>query len=69
MGSKEQLIGSRGGHRSSATKLVSHATNEMAKSEGDNEILETIMEKLAEKLAKIKNLDEKIIENLSAEEI
>ena len=69
MASKEQMVGSRGGHRSSATKLIAHARGELQKEVKDDEMLQTISEKLAEKLTKIKILDEKILENLNPDEM
>ena len=70
MASKEQIVGSRGGHRASATKLVSHAKIEMEKGvDMDNEILETILEKMTEKLSKIKTLDEQLLGVLATEEV
>ena len=70
MTSKETLVPQRGRHRASATKCISNAKLEMNKEEeggegADLEILEAFMNKLSEKLAKIKVLDAQILEQLT----
>ena len=59
MASKETLVSKRGNQRASATKYISNAKLEMNKEEeggegADLEILDTFLDKLSEKLAKIK---------------
>ena len=59
----------RGGHRSSATRLITEVKAELDKDDGGSlETLGVIHNKLTEKLSKIRELDEVIIETLENEE-
>ena len=68
MASKETLVSQRGAQRAAATKCVSNAKLEMNKIGGDgadHEILVSFMNKLTEKLEKIKIFDSQILEHLT----
>ena len=59
----------RGGHRSSATRLITEAKTELAKDDGGSIVtLGVIQNKLSEKLFKIRELDEIIIDTMENDE-
>ena len=69
MASKDELVSQRGGQRTAATRCISNAKLEMNKEEeggegADHEILVSVMNKLTEKLEKIKIFDSQILEHL-----
>ena len=67
---REQLIASRGGHRSSAKRIAANGVAELENTEKtDTKLLRTFYEKLEEKILLLKRMDVQISEILEEHEI